>query len=239
MTGQDLAQGAMVELLDSGSVSLPVLLFSEYKRIGLLEKDVMLLIHILLFQEKEAKSFPTVNELKQRMMLSDEEIVTTLQQLVQGGFLEIEEIKGQDILSERYSIKPLFHHLIASFMDQRTILENNQAETYQSIFSIFEQEFGRPLSPMECETLINWLEKDGYSEPLIQAALQEAVFCGKVSIRYMDRILIEWERQEVKTPAQAVNYSQKLRQKGVTQPKIKSKSKPTTPFNFYNWVNQE
>ena len=173
------------------------------------------------------------------MVLLDEEIVTTLQQLVQGGFLEIEEIKGQDILSERYSIKPLFHHLIASFMDQRTILENNQAETYQSIFSIFEQEFGRPLSPMECETLINWLEKDGYSEPLIQAALQEAVFCGKVSIRYMDRILIEWERQEVKTPAQAVNYSQKLRQKGVTQPKIKSKSKPTTPFNFYNWVNQE
>lgn len=237
MTGHDLGQGAMVELLHSGCISLPVLLFTEYKQLGLNEKNVMLLIHLMLFQEKEANAFPTVSELKTRMMLSDEEIVATLQQLVQGGFLEIEEVKGQDVLSERYSVKPLFHHLVASFTNQKTVKEEKQEVSYQSIFSLFEQELGRPLSPMECETLVGWLEKDGYSEPLIQAALQEAVFCDKVSIRYIDRILIEWERQEVKTPAQAVDYAQKRRKKGVSQLSTTNKDVPT--FNFYNWVNQE
>jgi DNA replication protein len=63
-------QTALVHLLQQGSIALPVLLFTEYKRVGLSEQEVMLLIQILLFQEKEQKPFPTVSELESRMNLA-------------------------------------------------------------------------------------------------------------------------------------------------------------------------
>ena len=47
------------------------------------------------------------------------------------------------------------------------------------------------------------------------AALREAVFCGKLSCRYIDRILLEWQRNGIQTPEEAVEYSRKFRQSGI------------------------
>jgi len=78
-------------------------------------------------------------------------------------------------------------------------------------YSIFEREFCRPLSPMELETITGWLEQDCYKEDLILAALKEAVFTGKLNFRYIDRILLEWQRNRVQSVEQARTYSQRFR----------------------------
>lgn len=80
-----------------------------------------------------------------------------------------------------------------------------------NLFSIFEQEFGRPLSPMEVDMINGWLDQDQYPEALILAALKEAVFSGKKIFRYVDRILLDWHRNQVHTVEQAREYSQKFR----------------------------
>ena len=67
------------------------------------------------------------------------------------------------------------------------------------IFKLFEQEFGRFLSPMECESISMWLDDDGHSVEIIRAALKEAVLAEKMSLRYIDRILFEWKKKNVKT----------------------------------------
>jgi DNA replication protein len=236
-------QSALVHLLQEGSVALPVILFTEYKRIGLTEPEVMLLLHIMIYQEKEQKSFPTVSELEKRMNCSTDQVISLLQQLVGGGFLHIEkEINEAGLRSERYSIFPLLQQLIASFIhhEEEAISEG---ATYHNIFQRFEQELGRALSPMECETLAQWIDEDHHSELLIEAALREAVFCGKVSLRYIDRILLEWQRNQVRTPEEAVDYSRKFRQKGLlyqSPSKRKENNKrASSDFTFYNWVSQE
>lgn len=80
-----------------------------------------------------------------------------------------------------------------------------------NLYSIFEQEFARPLSPMEYETITGWIERDRYPEPLIVLALKEAVFAGKVNFRYIDRILLEWQRNSIRTVEQAKAYAQRFR----------------------------
>ncbi|SEN42598.1 DnaD domain-containing protein [Lihuaxuella thermophila] len=234
-------QTALVHLLEEGSISLPVVLFTEYKRVGLSEQEVMLLIHIMLYQEKEQKPFPTVSELEERMNCSSDEIVRLLQQLVRGGFLQIEEeVNEYGLRSERYSTSPLLQQLVASFINRENGDSSLEEEAYSNIFRLFEQEFGRPLSPMECEMLGQWMDEDGHSEELIEAALREAVFCGKVNIRYIDRILLEWQRNHIRTPEEAVEYSRKFRQKGLLyQSTVKENKRTATSFSFYNWVNQE
>ncbi|MDQ0192939.1 DnaD domain protein [Paenibacillus wynnii] len=84
-------------------------------------------------------------------------------------------------------------------------------EESRSLFSIFEKEFGRPLSPMECETISGWLDQDRYPEELILLALKESVFAGKLHFRYIDRILLEWSRNRVKNAQDVKAYSQKFR----------------------------
>ncbi|MNN67743.1 DNA replication protein DnaD [compost metagenome] len=79
------------------------------------------------------------------------------------------------------------------------------------MFVIFEKEFARPLTPMECETISGWVDEDGYPDELILLALKEAVFAGKVHFRYIDRILLEWSRNRVKTVEDAKAYTQRFR----------------------------
>ncbi|MBP3964519.1 DnaD domain protein [Paenibacillus lignilyticus] len=79
------------------------------------------------------------------------------------------------------------------------------------LFSVFEQEFGRPLSPMECETISAWVDQDRYPDELIRFALKEAVFAGKLHFRYIDRILIEWSRNRVTNTDEAKAHTQKFR----------------------------
>jgi DNA replication protein len=160
--------------------------------------------------------------------------------LVRGGFLQIEhEVNEMGLRSERYSLTPLLQQLASSFIDREETESSLDEEAYDQIFRLFEQEFGRALSPIECQMLARWMDEDGYSEELIEAALREAVFCGKVNFRYIDRILFEWQRNNIRTAEEAVEYSRKFRQKGVLyQTSVREKQR-VNGFSFYNWVNQE
>lgn len=88
---------------------------------------------------------------------------------------------------------------------------SRETEQERSLFSIFEKEFGRPLSPMECESISGWVDEDRYPEELILLALKESVFAGKVHFRYIDRILLEWARNRVKNAQDVKAYAQKFR----------------------------
>ncbi|PTX55053.1 DNA replication protein DnaD [Melghirimyces profundicolus] len=231
---------ALVDVLQQGSTAFPVVLFKEYKRLGLNEGQVILLLHIIVFREKEEVPFPTVNQLEERMSVSADQIVQWLQTLVQNGFLSIEETVEGGIRSEQYSISPLLQQLAAACLDREPEEPDDSVEeAYENLFQLFEREFGRPLSPMECETLTQWLDEDKHPEPLIVAALREAVFCGKPSCRYIDRILLEWQRNGVQTPEEAAEFSRKFRTKGILYQSERSAGEGETgEFSLYNWVNQ-
>lgn len=235
-------QSALVHLLLEGSISVPVLLLREYKNIGLTEKEVMLLIHLILCQEKEQNFLPSIQLLESRMSISYEEISHTLHRLVQSGFLDLEDaVDETGLRTETYSLAPLYKQLSVLFIEKQNETEETSEETkYQSLFQLFEREFGRTLSPFECETLSRWMDEDGFSEELIEASLREAVFSGKVSFRYIDRILLEWQRNGIQNAEQAMEYSRRFRQQGVLYKSVDSSYKEEEEnFSFYNWVNQD
>src|SRR5690625_4495392 len=72
----------------------------------------------------------------------------------------------------------------------------------KNLYSMFESEFGRPLSPIEMETLVMWIEDDKYSPELIQLALREAVLSQVYNFKYIDRILLNWEKKNIRTKKQ-------------------------------------
>lgn len=230
-----LSQGLM-----NGSVTVPLALLRTYKKMGLSEAETMMLIHLLAFIQNERNDFPTLEELQARMSVSKKEVAMLLEKLLKEGMFIIDEREDPDtgVRFERYNLEPLYQAIAEHLLDDsgladgtgsgKTVQFNSSApfgklnsksahgaDTISSngndIFSIFEKEFGRALTPMELETISGWLDNDGYKEELILAALKEAVFTGKLYFRYVDRILLEWQRNRIGTVEQAKQYSQRFR----------------------------
>jgi DNA replication protein len=234
---------AMMQGIKDGHLSVPNILFKLYAKIGLTDIQAMLILHILSFQQKEDKLFPTVAELEERMSTSPDQVIRALQKLVQGGWIDISESieESTGIRYEWYRLEPLFDQLCSVAVqeyiqdDSFSSIEWLEKLDEKSLFTTFENEFGRPLSPMECESLSQWMDQDRYGEELILAALKEAVFAGKLSFRYIDRILLEWEKKGIRTPEQAKEYATQFRahQK---KPSLEPQKMNKEPIPLYNWL---
>ena len=89
---------------------------------------------------------------------------------------------------------------------------NQKSATYQSnIFETIEKEFGRTLSPIEYEIIKAWLDND-IDEDLIKEAIKEATFNGVSNLRYIDKILYEWGKLNIKTVKDVENHRKKRAQ---------------------------
>ncbi|MEB3101310.1 DnaD domain-containing protein [Paenibacillaceae bacterium T2] len=219
----------MMLAMREGTVSVPHMLLKHYRKLRLSELEVMLIIHLLAFKEKEQKDFPTIEEIQSRMTASGEQVIQTLERLLKEHWLEIDEETEADtgIRYERYNLTGVYRKLAAAEETMRSLqvsgANSGRSEALggagytiskdkgRNMFTIFEREFARPLSPMECETISGWLDQDKYAEELILAALKEAVFAGKLHFRYIDRILLEWSRNRVFNAEQAKAFTQKFR----------------------------
>jgi DNA replication protein len=242
----------ILHMLEAGTTSLPNLILQYYRRIGLSDEEMMLIIHLLGFKA-EGKLFPTIYELEERMSADASVIMKRLQRLVQHSYISIEETVDPvtGVRSEWYCFVPLYKKVVACLEGQAKAEEKPSAGQTKNLYAMFEEEFGRPLSPIECENLAMWIDQDGYSEELIIAALREAVISGKLFFRYIDRILFEWNRNNIRTPQQAREYSLKFRkyqrnerpsqvfQPGVSAATAAAAGALPQEFPFYNWLEEE
>ncbi|AGK54674.1 DnaD domain-containing protein [Bacillus sp. 1NLA3E] len=225
----------MVAWLKNGNITIPHALLTNYKQMSLTEQEFVLILHVFSFLEK-GNHFPTLSELSDRMTI---DCTNTLRRLVQRGFIDIiEGFSEEGIRFEQYSLDPLWEKLIDQFQAQSNLKETkNNQELETDLYTCFEQEFGRPLSPFECESLGMWLDDDHHEPIIIKAALREAVISGKLNFRYIDRILFEWKKNGVNTIEQAKSYGRKFRQHQVPKQKEETGTKPTS-VPFYNWLEK-
>lgn len=223
-----------IKMQEMGAVSVPNLLFMNYRELGLNETEFMLLLNIKMHVEK-GSFFPTPEELSKTMSIATEQCMDMLRIFIQKGFLYIEECEDQHgIKSEKYSLEPLWSKLFDHLeMAEKKKREEQHEGEQKSLYTIFEEEFARPLSPLECETLNVWLDQDHHDVQMIKQALKEAVMSGKLNFRYIDRILFEWKKNGIKTVEQAVSYSQKFRRK---TPRQSEQKEYTRQVPFYNWL---
>ncbi|MBB6449070.1 DNA replication protein [Geomicrobium halophilum] len=226
-----------IQLLEQGQLSIPVVLLDYYDALGLDEKDTMLLLHVHRYVQ-QGQTFPTPEQLARKMTLTVKSCQEGLGRLVKRGVLRIEEKEDdQGILFESYSLRPLYEKIVAYVETEHVPKQQTTDEDAGELYRLFENEFGRPLSPIEGETLSMWLDQDQYTFALVRAALREAVISGKLNLRYIDRILFEWQKNGIKTPEEASAYSEKFRQNKGGKSASTAKSVQTYPN--YNWLESD
>lgn len=213
---------------------IPSILLSQYKKLGLNETEVMVILQIHRFLQ-EKNDFPTPAELSSYLTIQEKECSNILRRLIQNSFLKIEQINNENNqISEIYSLDPLWEKL---FDENET--ENEEAENIGTIFILFEQEFGRPLSPFEIEIINSWLDDDQISPALIKAGLRESVLMGKLNFNYIDRILRDWKRKGIQTVEDARKSSRAFREHQ-KQRTVNQVDKPKVDQTiYYNWLEGE
>ena len=208
------------------SLNVPSMLLREYEQIGLNEQELVLLLRLLLYYKQD--SF-TVREVANEFAVSEDEATDLISPLVAKDIL-LAAIEGQ----ESYMLDGLFVQLYELWViDKRRSQKNaaqraraSKAETQKRLFAelgqlyqVFEREIGRNLSPIENEKITQWLDVDKQSPELIIEALRRSVLHGKASFAYIDKILLNWRRQNLSTPAE-------VEMGDITQPKRAAKKAP-------------
>lgn len=217
-------------------ISIPSQLISNYHAVGLDEKELILVLKIYQFQVKDI-FFPTPDQIAADTTFNQQECTKLLRQLIQKGLLSIEEDSQNDrsLRNERYSLEPLFDQL---YYHENTNQDKQTNEDQMNIFILFEQEFGRVLSPIEIETINIWIDDDQQEPALIKAALREAVLMNKLNFKYIDRILREWKKKGIQTVDQARAHSKTFHG---AQSHVERKSTDNNRDRslYYNWLEDD
>lgn len=150
--------------------------------------DITLKEFLLLLYFINIKALLDLNDIKKVLGFNEEEILNTYTSLITKGLIEVKVFKDSGVVSEVISLDMFYDKLVMNTKNE----ENNT-----DIYSKFESEFGRSLSPIEYETINSWLE-NGVSEEIITSALKEAVINGASNLRYIDKIIYEWTKKGVK-----------------------------------------
>lgn len=229
---------------DQLQITVPQLFFKHYNELNIQDDEALIVLHLLTF-EQEGIDFPTPTDLMQRTNFQLMTISQILQRLMQKGFVEISQSTDESgRITEKYSIYPIWERLLDLLQakEQQQLSSANKLDEAK-IFQLFEQELGRLLSPMEIETIGMWMDLDQHSPEIIKAALREAVLADKVNLRYIDRILIEWKKKNIKTLAQIEKHSEQYRKNTMVQPpahqvKQQQTNEQTKKVSFYNWLEE-
>ncbi len=98
--------------------------------------------------------------------------------------------------------------------ENNTSINNNSTttNTEKNIFEVIEENFGRTLNPIEYETINKWGE---YNFPLelLKYAVEKAVLKNIYAIGYIDKILYEWDKNNIRTVVQAQKDDEKHAEK--------------------------
>lgn len=157
------------------------------KNVRNLKIDIDELLLLLYFINVEESL--DLAKIKEYINFTDEEILNIYSNLLAKGLIEVKTFKNNGIFSEKISLDVFYDKLILGAKED--------VKTNEDIYSKFENEFGRSLSPMEYETINRWISS-GVKEELIVEALREAVINNVRNLRYIDKIIYEWTKKTMR-----------------------------------------
>lgn len=204
----------VIQQLKSGSMVFPSVLFSSYHQLNLDNQEFVFLIYLLNFSCRFDPS-----KMSKDLNITVPEFMRMVDNLIGKDCIKI-DLVGQGLKKEEWiSVDPLYKKLALCLASDDDSNETN-------LYSEFEQEFGRTLSPMEYELINGWLS-NGSTEEVIRLALREAVFNGVFNLKYIDKILYEWGKKGIKSKEDVIKDKKQF-----------NKKSPKKELFDYDWLNE-
>ncbi|MEE8822998.1 MAG: DnaD domain protein [Lactobacillus amylovorus] len=193
-----------------------------YPRLNISDAELLLIIQLEAFNQR-GESFPSNEKIAANTNLSVTDVGNLIQRLIDRNYLTIEQTTDdQDKIGNKYSLNKLYDAL-DRYIDQNILIKDNKKDKTVAVTNNLENnplnylsrkvevEFGRYLSPIEREEIAQWLSVDHYDPEIIELALREAVLSQAYSLKYIDRVLLNWQRHNLKTPDEVERFLKRNR----------------------------
>lgn len=207
-----------IDLIKERNLVIPTYMILIAKKFELNLEDFLLISYFWNYKD----SLFDVKEIESVLKLRENVVLTSFNTLLTKNLISIKTFKDNNgKIVEVIDLDNTYKEIDLIYNEKK------KEEEKSDIYSTFEQEFGRTISSMEYEIIYAWLEK-GFSEELILGALKEAVFNGVNNLKYIDRILFEWNKKGYKNLSDV--------EKDKKNERI-SKSKEEKVLFDYNWLD--
>ena len=211
------------ELLREKPIILPRYLFKYYLRLGITAEELIILIFVIDMGDKIVYDPEAIST---ALGMDKYKVMELLNSLNEKKIISITIEKTKAGKSEEYiSLDLLYKKIMGIIIDKK---DDDKTLDNSDIFSIFENEFGRPISSMECQIIKGWID-DNFSHELIMEALKEAIYNGVTSLRYIEKILYDWRKKGYKNKKDIMEAKNKYRE---------SKKEVKDVF-YYDWLNDD
>lgn len=213
----------VISLLREKPIVIPKILLTNYKKLNIESDELILLIYIIHLGDKIVYN-PTI--FTEELHLDKYKVMQILNNLFEKSLINIKVEKNEKGLSEEYIYIDILYNKLFNIL-----LEEQQTEVNvnnKDLFSLFETELGRTLSPMELEIIKEW-SNDNYSEELIREALKEAIYNNVRNLKYIDRILYTWKTKGITSKEEILKDKKNYRKPIKSMPEV---------FD-YNWLEEE
>lgn len=180
---------------NANALNFNYILLEFYKYLNLTEDEVMviLMINHLLSQGNELINSEI---LSLKMNMSNDEIDNVLSKLFTKGYIEF-ITKDDKLYTSIDKIKSILVKCFEkSVFTDEELKENEELDQIRKeVFSIFQKEFNRSLTPIEINKIEMWIT-DGVKKEIIFDSLKDAHNRRHLSINYIDKIILERIRKE-------------------------------------------
>lgn len=213
-------------ILREKPIVLPRYLFNYYLRLGITSDELIILIFIM---DKGDKIVYNPDVIATPLGMDKYKVMELLSSLDEKKIISITVEKNSTGRSEEYiSLDLLYKKIMGIILNKKEEIKNLTIDN-SDIFSIFESEFGRPISSMECQIIKGWID-DNFTHELIMEALKEAIYNGATSLRYIETILYSWRKKGYKTKQDVLDAKTKYRE---------SKKEEKEDIFYYDWLNDD
>ena len=209
--------GQVVELLKSMSYQVSKELLFNYKKMDISDRELIILIYLI----NQSSNIYNPKQISSDLNIELNTVFEEINLLCEKNIIKIEMKRINKIINETINLDMLYEKLAFS-------LNETEEKEDTNLFSIFETEFGRTLSPMEYEIINSWKD-NGYTEELIILALKEATYNGVSNLRYIDKIIYEWGKKGIKTKEDVEKNRKQFKNSNTTKKEL---------FD-YDWLNNE
>jgi len=224
----------MYKLWQQGALNFGEILAITYKRLGLDESAYAFLV---LFARliKERPSDWSLAEITELMTIDAHVCSQIFMGLINDGLLYVEskeDVQGRR--SEAYSLAPLFLKIESLLKRDANISRTTDLE---ALATKIEHLFG-VLSPRDIELVQMWMSDDGMDASLIELALAEMQMHDIRSLKYVDKILLDWKRKNIYTVDAAKRSLIDFRSRRVASNGSLNGEVAGNSEDYYDWIGK-
>lgn len=188
------------KVIQDGNIVIPLYILKYFKKLNITMDEFIFLMY--LYNKQDNLDF-NPEKISLDLNIDIMEVMGYISTLTDKGYLNLQVKKTDNNLLEEVIDLSSFYEKISILLINNEEIETNN----KGILSFVEKELARPISSLEIQMIEGW-KNNNISDELIKEAIKLALNDGVYSLKYIDKILIDWKNHGYKDVNDVKNTKQ-------------------------------